>query len=153
MNRNASWVHCRRTTQKLQFSQLPNQHGTTWAVTSTAQWADCFWECMIEIIPLHLFCLICFESVSANDDMHSQKQSAHWAVDVTAQVVPCWLGSWLNRNYWLVLGPWIQLAFQSSERKITWVSYTKTVDSGISRPVNRKPPGSAAFEHLKLPCI
>ncbi len=22
-----------------------NQHGTTWAVTSKAQWADCFWEC------------------------------------------------------------------------------------------------------------
>ena len=85
--------------------------------------------------------------------LHSQKQSAHWAVDVTAQVVPCWLGSWLNHNYWLVIGPWIQLAFKSSERKITWVSYTKTVDSGISKPVNRKPPGSAAFEHLSLPCI
>ena len=23
-----------------------NQHVTTWAVTSTAQWADCFWECL-----------------------------------------------------------------------------------------------------------
>ncbi len=34
---------------------------------------------------------------------HSQKQSAHWALDVTAQVVPCWLGSWLNCNLWLVL--------------------------------------------------
>ena len=41
---NASWFHWSRTSHKLQFSQLPNQHGTTWAVTSTAQWADCFWE-------------------------------------------------------------------------------------------------------------
>ena len=32
-------------TQKLQFSQLLDQHGTTWAVTSTAQWVDCFWGC------------------------------------------------------------------------------------------------------------
>ncbi len=40
-----SWFHWPRTNYKLQFSQLPNQHGTTWAVTSTAQWADCFWEC------------------------------------------------------------------------------------------------------------
>ena len=30
----ASWVHCPRTSQKLQFSQVLNQHGTTWAVTS-----------------------------------------------------------------------------------------------------------------------
>ncbi len=42
---NTSWFHWPRTSHKLQFSQLPNQHGTTWAVTSTAQWADCFWEC------------------------------------------------------------------------------------------------------------
>ena len=40
-----SWFHWPGTSHKLQFSQLPNQHGTTWAVTSTAQWADCFWEC------------------------------------------------------------------------------------------------------------
>ncbi len=45
INWNASWFHWPRTSHKLQFSQLPNQHGTTWAVTSTAQWADCFWEC------------------------------------------------------------------------------------------------------------
>ena len=37
-------IHCPRSSQKLQFSELPNQHGTTWAITSTAQWADCFWE-------------------------------------------------------------------------------------------------------------
>ncbi len=36
---------CHKTGQKLHFSQLPNQHGTTWAVTSTAQWANYFWEC------------------------------------------------------------------------------------------------------------
>ena len=40
---SAIWVYC-STGQKLQLSQLPNQHGTTWAVTSTAQWANCFWE-------------------------------------------------------------------------------------------------------------
>ncbi len=45
MNWNASWALCPRTSQKLRLSQLPNQHGTTWAGTSTAQWADCFWEC------------------------------------------------------------------------------------------------------------
>ncbi len=45
INWNASWFHWPRTSHKLQFRQLPNQHGTTWAVTSTAQWADCFWEC------------------------------------------------------------------------------------------------------------
>ncbi len=27
--------------------------------------------------------------------IHSQKQSAHSAVDVTSQMVPCWLGDWL----------------------------------------------------------
>ena len=41
--------------------------------------------------------------------LHSQKQLAHWAVDLTAQVVPCWLGSWLNCNLWLVLGQRNQL--------------------------------------------
>ena len=65
---------------------------------------------------------------------NSQKQSAHWAVDITAQVVSCWLGSWLNRNFWLVLGLWTQLAFQPSERKITWVSCINTVDSGDIQP-------------------
>ncbi len=45
LNWDASWVQSPRTSQKLWFSQLPNQHGTTWAVTSTAQWADCSWEC------------------------------------------------------------------------------------------------------------
>ncbi len=88
----------------------------------------------------------------AKGEIHSQKQSAHWAVDVTAQVVPCWLGSWLNCNLWLVLGQWNQLAFQLiqlditgvhchnaddsgdiqlSERKITWVSCIWTPDSSL----------------------
>ncbi len=44
--------------------------------------------------------------------IHSQKQSAHCAVDITPQVVPCWLGSWLNCNLWLVLGQWNKLAFR-----------------------------------------
>ena len=33
-----------KTSQKLRFSQLSYQRGTIWAVPSTAQWADCFWE-------------------------------------------------------------------------------------------------------------
>ncbi len=45
MDWNANWLHCPRTTQKFHFSQLPNRHGTTWAVMSTAQLADYFWEC------------------------------------------------------------------------------------------------------------
>ncbi len=45
VNVKYTWDRCLKTSQKLHFSQLPNQHGTTWAVTSTAQWADCFWEC------------------------------------------------------------------------------------------------------------
>ncbi len=84
--------------------------------------------------------------------IHSQKQSAHWAEDVTAQVVPCWLGSWLNRNFLLVQGQWTQLAFQFiqlditwfhclnaadscdiqlSERKITWVNCIRTPESSL----------------------
>ncbi len=30
--------------QMLRFSQLLNQHGTTWVVTSTTQGVNCFWE-------------------------------------------------------------------------------------------------------------
>ncbi len=45
-------VRTTRTSHKLQFSQLPNQHGTTWAVTSTAQWANNFWECRGDCIPI-----------------------------------------------------------------------------------------------------
>ncbi len=47
INWNTSWFHWPKTSHKLQLSQLPNQHRTTWAVTSTAQWADCFWECRV----------------------------------------------------------------------------------------------------------
>ncbi len=61
---------------------------------------------------------------------HSHKQSAHWAVDVTAQVVPCWLGSWLNRNFWLVLGQRAQLAIQFIQLDITWVHCLYVADSG-----------------------
>ncbi len=85
---------------------------------------------------------------------HSQKQLAHWAVDVTAQVVPCWLGSWLNRNFWLVLGQWTQLAFWSSKRRTTWVSYIiRHWTQVMSSPVNKKSPCSDSFEQLSLPCI
>ncbi len=55
-NWKASWFHWPRTSRKLQFSQLPNQHGTTWAVTSTTQWADCFWECIMVAIYHDLSC-------------------------------------------------------------------------------------------------
>ncbi len=70
--------------------------------------------------------------------LHSQKQSAHWAVDVTAQVVPCWLGSWLNCNLWLVLGQWNQLSLHhywmhslliSTE---SWLKWWYTVGWAIS---------------------
>ncbi len=44
VNGNLTWVSCFRAGQK-----LPNQHGTTWAVTSTVQWADCFWEWRLEL--------------------------------------------------------------------------------------------------------
>ncbi len=64
------------------------------------------------------------------NNVHSQKQSAHWAVDVTAQMVPCWLGSWLNRNFWLVLGQRTQLAFQFIQLDITWTHCLYAADSG-----------------------
>ncbi len=47
VNGNYNRGGCLNTCQKLHFSQLPNQHGTTWTVTSTAQWGDCFWECTL----------------------------------------------------------------------------------------------------------
>ncbi len=31
----------------LYISQPPNQHGTILAVTSTSEWRDCFWECIL----------------------------------------------------------------------------------------------------------
>ncbi len=93
------------------------------------------------------------ESSHSDSNVHSQKQSAHWAVDVTAQVVPCWLGSWLNCNLWLVLGQWNQLAFQLIQLDITGVHCLNAPDSGVSSWVNIKSPGSASFEHLNLPCI
>ncbi len=61
---------------------------------------------------------------------HSQKQSAHRAVDVTAKAVPCWSSSWLKRNFWPVLRPLTRVYFQFTGRDITWVSCFKTVDSG-----------------------
>ncbi len=50
--------------------------------------------------------------------LHSQKQSAHWAVDETAQVVPCWLGSWLKCNFWPVFN---QPTLFDIDRKVTGV--------------------------------
>ena len=44
----------------------------------------------------------CFSSLpffSVRHLCHSQKQSAHSAVDVTAQMIPCWLGGWLGCNF------------------------------------------------------
>ncbi len=43
MNKNPTLPYA---VQQLHPSQPPNQHGTIWAVTFTAEWADCFWECM-----------------------------------------------------------------------------------------------------------
>ena len=33
--------------------------------------------------------------------LHSKKESAHWAVDVTAQMYACWLSGWLRCNFWI----------------------------------------------------
>ncbi len=49
LNWNPIWIHCSRTSQKLRVSQLPNQHGTTWAVTSTGQLGNCFWQCRYKL--------------------------------------------------------------------------------------------------------
>ncbi len=32
-------------------------------------------------------------------ELHSHKQLAHWAVDVTAWFYVCWLSSWLKCNF------------------------------------------------------
>ncbi len=79
--------------------------------------------------------------------IHSQKQSAHWAVDVTAQLVPCWLSSWpvlrpLTWVYFPFIGldiTWVSCFrtvspgdIQSREQKITWVSYIWTPESSIN---------------------
>ncbi len=64
-----------------------------------------------------------------NRKLHSQKQSAHWAVDVTAQMVPCWLGSWLNCNFWLVLRQRTQLVFQFIQLDITCAHCLFSADS------------------------
>ncbi len=69
---------------------------------------------------------------------HSQKQSAHWAVDVTAEMVSCWLGSWLYRNFWLVLGQRAQLAFQFIQLDITWFHCLYVADSGNTQLSGRK---------------
>ena len=39
----SGWLH--KGIRKLHLSQPTNQHRTIWAVTSTAEWADCLWEC------------------------------------------------------------------------------------------------------------
>ncbi len=69
---------------------------------------------------------------------HSQKQSADWAVDVTAQVVPCWLGSWLKCNFWPVLRPLTQVYFTFTGLDITCISCFKTVNSGDIQSRERK---------------
>ncbi len=53
------WFNCKNTTQMLLLEKLSilvylyllisgvlNQRGISWAVMSTAHWADCFWECI-----------------------------------------------------------------------------------------------------------
>ncbi len=58
--------------------------------------------------------------------LHSQKQSAHWALDVTAQLVPCWLSSWLKCTFWPVL----ILVTQVYHLSIIWVSCFRTASPG-----------------------
>ena len=45
-------------------------------------------------------------------------------------MVPCWLGSWLSRNFWLVLGQRTQLIFQFIQLDITWTYCLYADDSG-----------------------
>ena len=52
--------------------------------------------------------------------LHSQKWSPHSAVDVIAQVVPCWLGSCLNHNFWLVLQNIDESKHDLSESWLRW---------------------------------
>ncbi len=73
-----------RTSQKLHLSQLLNQHGTTWAVTSTAQWADCFWE----------------------SKGYKKKKKTHMKMKFCFRLC----GSWLGSGYRL-LGGWVDLAW------------------------------------------
>ncbi len=76
------------------------------------------------------FIVVAYMHQPQSREVHSQKQLAHWAVDVTAQVVPCWLGSWLNCNPWPVLGQWNQLVFQLIQLDITGVHCPNATDSG-----------------------
>ena len=66
--------------------------------------------------------------------LHSHKQSAHSAVDVTAQVVPCWLSSWLNCNFWqgvnriFISLPWRNSLISFRQRSTAeWASCSKSV--------------------------
>ena len=71
-------------------------------------------------------------------NVHSQKQLTHSALDMTAQMVPCWLGSWLRCNFLtaqlLNFKTWLCPKFEKPtqldiERKLTkMVRY-----SGVSR--------------------
>ncbi len=65
---------------------------------------------------------LCRNATAGHSKVHSQEQSAHWAVDITAQVVPCWLSSWLKRNFWPVLRSLTGIYFPFTGLDITWVS-------------------------------
>ncbi len=63
-----------------------------------------------------------------------------------SSLVPCWLRSWLNHNFLLVLGYWTQLTLQSSEQEINWVSCIKTADSFDIQPSEWKITGVSCIE-------
>ncbi len=75
-----------------------------------------------------LSCWILDLFVYETSSIQPQKQSAHWPVDVTSQAVPCWLGSWLKRNFWPVLIRLTQVYFPLTRLYVTWVSGIKTLD-------------------------
>ena len=55
----------------------------------------------------------------------------------SAQVVPCWLGSWLKRNFCPVpRQTWVCFPFTALD--VTWVSCIKTVDLGNIQSIERK---------------
>ncbi len=70
--------------------------------------------------------------------VHSQKQSAQWAVYITAQMVPCWFGSWLKCIFWPVLRLLTQAMFPFTGLDVTWASCITTVDLGAIKSSEQK---------------
>ncbi len=86
------------------------------------------------------FLVTCVTSVFPLLPLHSQKQSAHWAVDLTAQVVPCWLGPPGGSN-WSIWSHGSSLNLISPLNWIStdsWLRWWYTVEWAISSESVRK---------------